>query len=111
MEQASKYRTIESISEGFYKEKGSKFFAFAIPCKTELDAKIVINDLRKKHHQAVHVCSAFRFGSDKKLARSSGLKLTKKSPLLADLRFIVSLTFFLSLLDKHGTVCQFLISS
>lgn len=71
MEQASKYRTIESNSEGFYKEKGSKFFAFAIPCKTELDAKTIISDLRKKHHQAVHVCSAFRFGSDKKLARSS----------------------------------------
>ncbi len=71
MEQASKYRTLESNSEGFYKEKGSKFFAFAIPCKTELDAKKIISDLRKKHHQAVHVCSAFRFGSDKKLARSS----------------------------------------
>lgn len=71
MEQASKYRTIESISEGFYKEKGSKFFAFAFPCKTELDAKTIICDLRKKHHQAVHVCSAFRFGSDKKISRSS----------------------------------------
>lgn len=71
MEQASKYRTIENISEGFYKEKGSKFFAFAFPCKTELDAKTIISDLRKKHHQAVHVCSAFRFGSDKKHARSS----------------------------------------
>lgn len=71
MEQQSKYRTIEQLSEGFYKEKGSKFFAFAYPCKTELDAKNIISDLRKKHHQAVHVCSAFRFGSDKKLARSS----------------------------------------
>lgn len=65
------YRTIQAVSEGFYKEKGSKFLAFAIPCKTEEEAKNHIAALRKEHHQAVHVCSAFRFGSDKKHYRSS----------------------------------------
>lgn len=65
------YRTIAEKSEGFYKEKGSKFLAFVFPCQTEEDAKKIISDLRKEHHQAVHVCSAFRFGSDKKIARSS----------------------------------------
>lgn len=67
----SKYLSIAKISEGFYKEKGSKFYAFAVPCKTEEEVKAFIQSKRKEHHQAVHVCSAFRLGSDKKLYRSS----------------------------------------
>ena len=67
----SKYLSIAKISEGFYKEKGSKFYAFAVPCKTEEEVKAFIQAKRKEHHQAVHVCSAFRLGSDKKLYRSS----------------------------------------
>lgn len=67
----SKYLSIAKISEGFYKEKGSKFYAFAVPCKTEEEVKSFIQAKRKEHHQAVHVCSAFRLGSDKKLYRAS----------------------------------------
>jgi uncharacterized YigZ family protein len=67
----SKYLSIAKISEGFYKEKGSKFYAFAVPCKTEEEVKAFIQAKRKQHHQAVHVCSAFRLGSDKKLYRSN----------------------------------------
>jgi uncharacterized YigZ family protein len=67
----SKYLTIAAVSEGFYKEKGSKFLAFALPCKTEEEAKAYLNSYRKEHHQAVHVCYAFRFGSDKKVFRAS----------------------------------------
>ena len=67
----SKYLSIAKISEGFYKEKGSKFYAFAVPCKTEEEVKAFIQSKRKEHHQAVHVCSAFRLGSDKKLYRSN----------------------------------------
>ena len=67
----SVFRTIENISEGLYKEKGSKFLSFVFPCKNEEEAKIHLSFLRKEHHLAVHVCYAFRFGSDKKLFRSS----------------------------------------
>lgn len=67
----SKYLSIAKISEGFYKEKGSKFYAFAVPCKTKEEVKAFIQAKRKEHHQAVHVCSAFRLGSDKKLYRAS----------------------------------------
>lgn len=65
------FRTIEKISEGFYKEKGSKFLSFIFPCSCEEDAKRILVQLRKEHHLAVHVCYAFRFGSDKKHFRSS----------------------------------------
>lgn len=67
----AKYRTIQISAEGFYKEKGSKFLAFAVPVSTEQEVKEFIAQKRKEHHQAVHVCSAFRLGADHKLYRSS----------------------------------------
>jgi uncharacterized YigZ family protein len=57
------YLTIKDISEGFYKEKGSKFLAFAIPCEKVEDAKDHIARLRKEHHNACHVCFAWRIGN------------------------------------------------
>ncbi|MFM8596868.1 MAG: IMPACT family protein [Flavobacteriales bacterium] len=65
------YRTIKAISEGFYKEKGSKFLAFAVPVQSEAEVKAFIAEKRKEHHLAVHVCSAFRLGADKKIYRAS----------------------------------------
>ena len=65
------YKTIAHPSEGFYKEKGSKFLAFAVPLTTEDQIKAFIAQKRKEHHQAVHVCSAFRLGADYKLFRAS----------------------------------------
>ncbi len=65
------YKTLANSSEGFYKEKGSKFLAFAVPVTSEAEVKAFIAQKRKEHHQAVHVCSAFRLGADHKLYRSS----------------------------------------
>ena len=65
------YKTLANSSEGFYKEKGSKFLAFAVPVSSEAEVKAFIAQKRKDHHQAVHVCSAFRLGADHKLYRSS----------------------------------------
>ncbi|MEN9302423.1 MAG: hypothetical protein RL264_852 [Bacteroidota bacterium] len=65
------FKTIESTSEGDYREKGSKFFAFAFPVQTEEEIKEHISQLRKRNPGAVHVCSAFRLGAEKKLYRSS----------------------------------------
>lgn len=65
------YQTIKALAEGFYKEKGSKFLAFAVPVQSEEEVKAFIAQKRKEHHLAVHVCSAFRLGADKKLYRAS----------------------------------------
>ncbi len=65
------YKTLANSSEGFYKEKGSKFLAFAVPISSEAEVKAFIAQKRKEHHLAVHVCSAFRLGADKKLYRAS----------------------------------------
>lgn len=53
------YLTIPSPCEGLYKEKGSKFFAFAFPVFSKEQVKPIIDDLRKKHHDARHVCFAY----------------------------------------------------
>lgn len=67
----ARYQTIKALAEGFYKEKGSKFLAFAVPVQSEEEVKAFIAQKRKEHHLAVHVCSAFRLGADKKLYRAS----------------------------------------
>ena len=67
----ARYQTIKALSEGFYKEKGSKFLAFAVPVQSEEEVKSFVAQKRKEHHLAVHVCSAFRLGADKKLYRAS----------------------------------------
>ena len=53
------YRTIAEPCEGVYKEKGSKFLAFAFPVADEADIKEHLNRLKKKYHDARHHCYAY----------------------------------------------------
>ena len=55
------YRTINYSSEGFYKDRGSKFYGYAYPVKSEDELKIKIEKLKKEHHTARHYCYAYRF--------------------------------------------------
>ena len=71
MEQKSTYRTLTDLSEGIYKEKGSKFIAFAVPCYSEKEAKEYLDSWRKEHYQSRHVCYAYRFGVDQKVFRAN----------------------------------------
>lgn len=63
--QKDAYKTITSPSEGLFKDKGSKFLAFAFPFKIESEIKNIIEPLRKEHFKAVHFCYAYRIGLDK----------------------------------------------
>jgi uncharacterized YigZ family protein len=58
------YRTIKSFSRGIYKEKGSKFVASAWPVKQEYEIKSILEETRKKHHEAKHHCYAYVLGQD-----------------------------------------------
>jgi len=58
------YKTIEKPSEGYFKDKGSKFFAFAYPIKTEEEIKEILFTLKKEHHSARHHCYAWRLGTE-----------------------------------------------
>lgn len=56
------YLTIARESEGFYKEKGSKFLAFVYPVSDEESVKTRIADLKKKYYDARHYCYAYIMG-------------------------------------------------
>ena len=59
------YKTIKLPSEGLFKDKGSKFLAFAYPFENEIEIKSLIEPLRKEHFKAVHFCYAYRIGLDR----------------------------------------------
>lgn len=56
------YTTINNIGEGFYAEKRSKFLAFAYHVETAENAKILIQECRKKYYDARHCCWAYVLG-------------------------------------------------
>ncbi len=66
-----KYLTISGPAEGLYKEKGSKFIAFAIPVSNVEQIKAILEEKRKEHHDARHVCYAYILGVDKADYRSN----------------------------------------
>jgi uncharacterized YigZ family protein len=54
------YKTIKDPSEGIYREKGSRFMAFAFPVSGETEIGQRLGELRKKYHDARHHCYAWR---------------------------------------------------
>jgi len=58
------YKTIEKESHGYFKDKGSKFYAFAFPVKNENEIKKILTGLKKEHHSARHYCFAWRMGTE-----------------------------------------------
>ena len=60
---ADTYRTIASPSEAIFKEKMSKFLAFAHPVTSAAEAKSVVASYQKKYFDARHVCWAYMLGA------------------------------------------------
>ena len=56
------YLTITAASEGLFKDKGSRFLAFAYPVESEDEIKEHIQSLKKLHHSARHHCFAWNLG-------------------------------------------------
>ncbi|OFX54518.1 MAG: YigZ family protein, partial [Bacteroidetes bacterium GWA2_30_7] len=65
------YLTIESQSEGLFKDKGSKFIAFAIPVCNEDEIKQHLESIRKKYYDARHHCYAYRLGLEGNIYRTN----------------------------------------
>lgn len=65
------YKTIADLSEGWYKEKMSKFISFAIPVETVEEAKKQIEKYQKEYYDARHVCWAYMLGHERKDFRSN----------------------------------------
>jgi len=58
------YLTINSSFQGLFKDKGSKFLAYAYPFDDETALKEIINNLKLEHPKANHFCFAYRLGLD-----------------------------------------------
>ncbi len=58
------YKTIAAPSEGLYKEKGSKFIAYAYPVYTEEQIKEYVDQLKEQYYDARHHCFAWQLGLD-----------------------------------------------
>lgn len=65
------YLTIAGKSEGLYKEKGSKFIAFAVPVQSEEEVKQYLEELKKQYHDARHHCYAYTLGKEGEVYRAN----------------------------------------
>lgn len=65
------YKGINAPAAGEYKDRGSRFMAFAKPVFTAEEARNFVKDLRKEHHAAAHVCWAYILGYDASEIKSS----------------------------------------
>jgi uncharacterized YigZ family protein len=65
------FNTIKNISEGRYKEKGSKFIAIAYPVNNLSQINGYLTDLRKKYHDARHYCYAYILGPEARDMRAN----------------------------------------
>ena len=65
------YLTISSSSEALYKDKGSKFYAFAYPVQTIEQIKDILAEKRKEYYDARHVCYAYMLGYERNIFRAN----------------------------------------
>ena len=65
------YLTISSVSEALYKDKGSKFYAFAYPVQTLEQIKEILAEKRKEYYDARHVCYAYMLGYERNQFRAN----------------------------------------
>ena len=63
------YLTISKPSEGLFKDRGSKFLAFAYPVSSEEEIKEIQEKLRSDYHDARHHCFAYMLGPEKLVYR------------------------------------------
>jgi len=63
------YKTVTQKSQGLFKDKGSKFIAFALPVQTEEHIKSELDRLRKEYYDARHHCYAWILGFNREAYR------------------------------------------
>ena len=58
-------------SEALFKDKGSRFLAYAYPVKNETEIKEIVARIKKEHHSARHHCYAWRLGQNSENYRAN----------------------------------------
>lgn len=65
------YKTITGECIGEFRDRGSKFVAYAYPAYTESDWQEQLEGVKKLHSKARHFCYAYRLGNDKNNFRAN----------------------------------------
>jgi uncharacterized YigZ family protein len=71
MDVIDEYKTVSKASEGLYKDRGSKFFAYLFPVKNEEEVNSFLAEVKVAHPKARHHCYAFRLLPDGSLFRAN----------------------------------------
>lgn len=69
MSEADVYFTIDKAGVAEFKDRGSKFIAYAWPISNTDDFKKQMESVKKEHPKASHHCFAYRLGLDKNVYR------------------------------------------
>jgi uncharacterized YigZ family protein len=65
------YKTLRGNAEGLFKDRGSRFLAYAYPVESEEAVREHLAALKKRHDDATHHCYAYRLGPRGEMSRSS----------------------------------------
>lgn len=71
VQMTERYLTIAGEAEGIYKDKGSKFLAFAVPAESIEDVKEQLEQFRQRYHDARHICYAYMLGAERQDYRAN----------------------------------------
>ncbi|KPN73959.1 YigZ family protein [Neisseria sp. 74A18] len=71
MAETTTFHTIAAPVEAEFKDKGSRFIAYAYPVQSTAEIKNHVEALREAHHKARHWCYAYRLGTDGNLFRAN----------------------------------------
>jgi uncharacterized YigZ family protein len=59
------YKTIKEPSKSIFRDKGSRFMAFAFPVFSDEEIKPILEANKKEFHDARHHCFAYQIGTEK----------------------------------------------
>ncbi len=65
------YFTLQEESEGEFRDRGSKFIAYAAPVYSEDEGHAFLDKIRKIHPKSRHCCYAYRLGIDQNNFRAN----------------------------------------
>ena len=65
------YQILAAAAEGEYKEKGSKFLAYAYPISSLEEFQFYMEEVKSRHPKARHHCYAYRLGIDGDIYRAN----------------------------------------
>ena len=71
MDEQTFYNTIDKPGTAEYKDRGSRFIAYADPIASIHDFKRRMEEIKKEHPKATHHCFAYRIGIDKNNFRTN----------------------------------------